>query len=1038
MPCFQCKLLGLLLTLLFLSFSSKAQVIEVGTNIPKTHITIYNSDNGLIQNTVRQTIFDQSGFLWIISEKGLTRFNGRDFKHFINKKFEKELSQNRINHMTSIEGKVIINGFPQLYLQNGQFIHDSSALFLKDTYIGYRNQFINNSNFRFLDTILSVKVNHEVSFHERIKSSFLYINDSCIYVKNEKGGLDYIQNGQLISQLPREYDYPYDYKPDGTIQKVSHAYHAYFERYFVQNDKVFFLTLKNTLRIYSKGKLSNEYQFNPPLQDAKLLWQSGHPPAIVSNKTIYFIQEDKGKYTLEPQVKLPEVTPKNILSFENNILFIGTRLNGLYKVKTQGFKTHFLPSAGMRNNDRSLFEVGEDSILTAKGLLYTPTGQFDVMDTVEKLTIRDSAFYYLIKRTQGGSDPVGLRYGEKSEQRWWSGFYLKGKNDQLYFGGKNGVLQIIDKKCNLLYSDSTVGLKPFLGAFYDPYQNSIWRTFQNITEILFLNNNELKVQQQFTGLDIKNVHFENDSSIWFCVREKGLMFWNRNKLFTFPTDKRMALQSCHAIVEDDFGFFWISTDQGILKVRKSDLLRFKNGQSNSVYYHHFDKKNGFLTNEFNGGGVPCGLKHKNGKISFPSLKGVVTFDPKEIYIESSGSELSIGNIRIDGHDTTLNFQNGIDQGFEHLEFSILYAFFGDAENLILEYKVKGLHQNWHPVPGSNAIRLPNISYGNYELIVRRKNGFSVNGYSYLNFKFKINPKFHETAAFRISIILILILILIGAFYFISWYAKQQRLRLEHIIKEKTHDQLVLNEELKLNLAKLRKSDEEQKISTETKNRFMAIYTHDVRGPLRFIQTITKSSLKRLGKIEEDDLRLRLEDIEQSTHRIYMLTERMFHWLRSQKDEVQLKEESFLLSDFAAHTINLFKDQASLKNTVFNSNFGSPIKIRSEKNVLSIILSNILDNAIKYTVNGTISVAIHKLTDNAVISVTDTGTGINKEKLEEIRSGVYLSVEGTNGEQGTGFGLRTIKELIIMIGGFIEINSEEGKGASVSVFLPLKT
>lgn len=84
-------------------------------------------------------------------------------------------------------------------------------------------------------------------------------------------------------------------------------------------------------------------------------------------------------------------------------------------------------------------------------------------------------------------------------------------------------------------------------------------------------------------------------------------------------------------------------------------------------------------------------------------------------------------------------------------------------------------------------------------------------------------------------------------------------------------------------------------------------------------------------------------------------------------------------------------------------------------------------------DGEISIMVKELKDHVMISVKDTGVGISKEKLSEIKRGIYTSEEGTAGEKGTGFGLKAIGELLLMINAYMEIESEE-YGTSVSIYL----
>lgn len=1030
--------LHILLLASLLSFCLSGQnIIKVDREAPEVILSRYDSDNGLLQNTVHHLAFDNQDFLWIITEKGMSRFDGTNFQHHLMKvaagKLEDE--DQRFNFLMPQGDRLLINRQDNYFIRDGKMHFDSLKGFEPEGMFGFRLHHVSEKD---LDSVNAPALNSiqksVYPFENKLKTLFL-IDNTSIYGANDQGGLDYYENGKIQSSIAKEY--PYQHKRPGTgfDQGYLRGVFNYYNRYFVIGESLFFLSPENHIREYRKGLLYKEYTLDADIGQTRVIWQYGTDPIIYAGKSLYRLNTDLKDYRLESLIELPEGNPQCAISYDNGrVLFVGTTINGLYKIERPYFQSLYLESAGMRNNDRTIHEIGQDSIISRKCVFYAPGVLADKKNAVDALPIRDKSKLYSLKRFLGSLDPVGSHFGPDSEPRWWGGNYLNDKFDSTWFAGRDGVIQLINEKPHVLVLDTSSEIKRYRGAHYNPFDHSIWRAFHNQTDIYDISSGQLTAMKALKGHDLHNVYFENKSRTWFCLIGEGIASWDGDSLTHYPLDKKQVLNSCHAIVEDDEGFFWVSSDRGLVKVSKAELLAYKEDPNRTVHYHYFEKKLGFLTNEFNGQGFPCGLKMSSGKIVFPSLKGMVMFDPKEVPIPTSQSELLIDQIRIDGRDTIIKAGSHLSQGFEQLDFEIVYSFYGNKENLLLEYQLKGRHQKWHTLPANNVITIANLNYGDYELMVRRKNGFGVDDYSYLNFAFHVKPTLYQTAKFKISASLLALLILVGIFWFNNWSAKQKRLRLEQIIAEKTQDQILLNEELKLNLAKVRASEEEQRKTTEMKDRFMAIYTHDVRGPLRFIRTITKSSLKRLNDIELEELRQRLEDIDISTHRVFLLTERMFLWLRGQKNDFPLKYEVFSLFKMVNSLIGDFQEQAASKGIRIISEIEPEIQPNSEKNVLSIIISNLLDNAIKFSKNGAIVVSALELNDTYLICIKDSGIGMSKDRILEVTSNKYQSDEGTDGERGTGFGLRTIRELLSMINGQMEIESEPGKGTTFSIYI----
>lgn len=597
---------------------------------------------------------------------------------------------------------------------------------------------------------------------------------------------------------------------------------------------------------------------------------------------------------------------------DENGWFVGTGRSGLYKLVIQDFNSLYISKLGVRNNIRSIYEVGEDSLLTTSALLYTQKGGVDLRVKMPKLKFVDSLNFINSHKISGNPswiDKLPPYIGALTSNFIGAGNFIQDSTGAFWYSHPEGVIRASPP--SQTYPDDIQN--GYRGSFYNPSKNEIWSTSKEGIRVFSIANRNYSWIPEFNNKHVRNVVFSNTGIAWICIVGKGLYSWDGEKLTAYPLDFKEALRYCHTVVEDNNGFLWISTDNGLFKTSVEELIHFKDHPEKKIYYYRFDKENGFLTNEFNGSGFPCGLKMSNGKIAFSSLIGAVLFDPEEVKVSSFKYKLILDEIFLDGKDTLIDEKRGLDQNFNQLEFHLSYSYFGELHNLVLDYKVEGLQEKWHSVPPDNVITLGQLNYGEYKLVVRRKNGFGIDNFTYLNYPFKVNPRFFETFGFKVLIGFAIIIIIVGLLLLNSWVAKLKRIRLEQIIHEKTEEQLVLNEELKLNLAKVQQSEVELRDNTEMKDKFMAIYTHDVRGPLRFVKTITSISIKRINDIDQKEMIQRLEDIETSTHQVYLLTEHMFHWLRSQKDDFALKTETFSLNGLIDKVLKQYAKQAKNKS-----------------------------------------------------------------------------------------------------------------------------
>jgi signal transduction histidine kinase len=115
----------------------------------------------------------------------------------------------------------------------------------------------------------------------------------------------------------------------------------------------------------------------------------------------------------------------------------------------------------------------------------------------------------------------------------------------------------------------------------------------------------------------------------------------------------------------------------------------------------------------------------------------------------------------------------------------------------------------------------------------------------------------------------------------------------------------------------------------------------------------------------------------------------------------------------------------------------PVPAKADPDALSVIMTNLVGNAFKYTpVGGTITVRVEAGPETARVSVEDTGIGIPKADQELIGTGFYRAETGRRTAKGFGVGLKVTRELLESLGSRLEIESEPGRGSKFSFRLPL--
>ncbi|MFD0860702.1 tetratricopeptide repeat protein [Sungkyunkwania multivorans] len=224
-------------------------------------------------------------------------------------------------------------------------------------------------------------------------------------------------------------------------------------------------------------------------------------------------------------------------------------------------------------------------------------------------------------------------------------------------------------------------------------------------------------------------------------------------------------------------------------------------------------------------------------------------------------------------------------------------------------------------------------------------------------------------------------------------------------------------------------------SNITKDKLFSIIAHDLRNSIH-------STSEALNMVKESDLTIEelqdlLPELTQKSNETSSLLTNLLHWSSSQLDALQPKKEYFDIRDVIQEKIILLKGEANEKGVDVNNKL-EHIKVFADRDMMKIVVQNLLTNAIKFSnYRDTITIYAEKSSDSIDIFFKDTGVGIKKEHLRELFTERAVSTLGTKNEKGIGLGLQTCKELVELNDGELTVKSKENVGSTFRVTLPLE-
>jgi signal transduction histidine kinase len=225
---------------------------------------------------------------------------------------------------------------------------------------------------------------------------------------------------------------------------------------------------------------------------------------------------------------------------------------------------------------------------------------------------------------------------------------------------------------------------------------------------------------------------------------------------------------------------------------------------------------------------------------------------------------------------------------------------------------------------------------------------------------------------------------------------------------------------------------------DTRQEFLANISHELRTPITYLKGYTK--VVKDGLYETGGERdLYLDIIHDEAHRLEHLVEDLFELAKMEEGKVTLTLEWLDLKHMAEQAVRRVELKAKEKGIQLKINqHGDSYSVRGDEKRMEQIMMNLLENAIRYTDEGEITVHVNeKVGEDAIVFIVeDTGIGIPEEELPFVFERFYR-VEKSRSRQygGTGLGLSIVKKLVELHGGKIRITSQPGIGTRCEVQLP---
>jgi ligand-binding sensor domain-containing protein/signal transduction histidine kinase len=1002
----------------------------------------YQVENGLSNNTVYCTIQDKNGFLWFGTKDGLNRFDGFHFKTFKVSDDEQSLRPDLINCLLNDrKGKLWIGSTKGLYFFDP----------LKEHLISFADSLGNVSNLQFDRQgqlwFLSNSMICRYNFFTKTMKTFptqKYFNASAICADFE---------GKILTSSDKGILQLYDEK-NNTFKGFDLFSHSpkvpsnFIEKMYCSDRNTIFIgTTSQGLKKFDVKTCTyvdvltfNQDRTRVHVRDiirysATEIWLATESGIFILNEKTNQITNLKKKF-LDP-FSLSDNAVYSLCKDNEGGIWVGTYFGGInyYSPKYSLFEKYYPDNSKKSISGNAVREICEDHF----GNIWIGTEDFGLnklnpktgeitqfVPTGESGSIAYSNIHGLlavgndlwIGTFEHGLDIMDIRTG-KIKKHYNSGLgkydlksnfivsFCQTKSGEIYVGSAYDLCRYIPE-IDGFESIKEVPKQIWVSSILEDFNKTIWIGTHN--GVFYFNPitkekghllNNPKDKNTITNNDINAIYEDSKQCLWFSTEGGGLCKLSKDRkiITSFTTQNGLPSNFVFKALEDDKRRMWITTSKG--------LVNFNPENNNVIIY---TKNNGLLSDQFN---YNSGYKDKSGRMYFGSVKGMITFNSKDILKKSIIPKIYLTDFQIDNKKQTIGKENSIlkksitftdeitlpyDKSSFSIDFTALS--FTSPEMTVFSYFMDGLDKEWTEIKPNRKVYFTNLSSGKYIFKLRA----FVNGSWTKKDKQLIVNIFPPWWATWWAYLFYTVVVLSLIYYLFASY---------HTIVQ----------------------DRKEKEIYEAKIDFFTNLAHEIRTPLTLIKGPIENLLEQIDEVPQikEDVVL----MDRNTNRLIALVTQILDFRKVESKSFSLDFTNVNVTQLLKDSFANFKSLTQKRKLEYTISFPqNDVFAFADEEALNKIFSNLLNNAVKFA-SQKVAVRMFPISQKSTyltIEFENDGLKIPLEKKEKIFEPFYRLKESK--QQGTGIGLSLARSLTELLNGDLYLKDTSDSSIVFVLTLPI--